>query len=82
MHKAAVDAVSPVRFDHRFLRKVLELAGFDGPVSKVEYNRLSLFYTKLGGSWEAIAKGDPQAIHKLKTLVKFAIKKGFISKKE
>ncbi len=81
-HSASVDAVSPVRFDHRFLRKVLDLAGFTGPVSKSEYERLSGAFTRVGGSWQAIAKGSPQDIHKLKTLVKLAIKHGVIGKKD
>lgn len=81
-HTATVDAVSPVRFDHRFIRKVLELSGFDGPVSTKEYDTISRVFSRLGGSWEAVAKGDPAAIHRLKTIVKFAVKKDFISKKD
>jgi len=80
-HTATVDAVSPVRFDHRFIRKCLDLAGFSDPVTNKEYEMISRVFTRLGGSWESIVKGDPKSIHTLKTVIKFAVKNGHVGNK-
>lgn len=81
-HTATVDAVSPARFDHRFIRKLLDLAGFSEPITNKEYDLISRVFSRLGGSWEGVAKGDPEAIHLLKTIVKFAVRKGIVGKKD
>jgi hypothetical protein len=82
MKTAAVDAVSPSRFDHRYIRKILDISGFSGNVSVAQYAKITKAFATLGGSWVGIVQGDTQAIHKLKTIVKYAVKKGFVGNKD
>jgi len=80
-HRATVDAVSPSRFDHRFIRKLADINDYSGPISVSEYDLLSKVFRRLGGSWIGVAKGSPEDVHKIKTIVKYALKHGQIKKK-
>lgn len=79
--QSKIDAAWPSRFDHRFIRKVLDLSEFSGPVSVEEYELLARVFKGVGGSWQRIIKGSPEDIHMLKTIVKYAIKKKHLVKK-
>jgi len=74
---------TPVRADHRFIRKLVSIA-YGG---KVEYrprelDRISQIFRKAGGSWERIFRGAPKDVDLLKRVISTAYKKGFLTKKQ
>ena len=74
---------SPVRADHRFIQKLVDIGGKGGVVYLPrEYTELSDMFIRYGGSWEKLFKGSPQEVSRLKGLLKFAIKQGLITSKE
>lgn len=71
-----------VRADHIFIRKLLIMVS-DGRVEHVraEYDRIADVFSKAGGSWERLFKGNYEDTLLLKRVVKVAIKKGYVTKK-
>lgn len=71
-----------VRADHIIIRKLLNMIG-DGRVHHVraEYDRIADVFSKAGGSWERLFKGNHEDTLLLKRVVKIAIKKGYVTKK-
>ena len=80
---SALSADSPVRADHRFLKKIVSVV-LGGKVESLpsEFSMLSRTFRQLGGSWERIFKGSPQDIHLLKRVIKRAFKLNLLTKKE
>jgi len=77
-----VDPRSPVRADHRFIKKLV-VSTLEGKVEYVpeEFNLISDVFVKAGGSWQRIFMGSPDDIQKLKKVMKAAFKKGHMTKK-
>lgn len=77
-----VDPRSPVRADHRFIKK-LTVSTLEGKIEYVpeEFDLISEVFAKAGGSWHRIFMGSPMDIRKLKKVLKAAYKKGFMTKK-
>lgn len=78
-----LDAISPSRFDHRFIRKLLNSSS-SGEVEHVrkEYDLISKVFSRAGGSWERIVNGSPTDVGLIKKIVKLAVKKGYVTKKD
>jgi len=78
-----LSARNPVRADHRFIRKLINvsLRGKVVPVPS-ELSRVSRVFCRLGGSWERVFHGSIEDIVKLRLLLKFAYKNGYLTKKE
>jgi len=74
---------SPVRADHRFIRRLLD-GTFKGKIEHraEEYNLVSRVFKKAGGSWASVFHGSPKDINLLKKIISLAIKKGYMTKKE
>ena len=77
-----VDPRSPIRADHRFIKKLV-ISTLEGKIEYVpeEFDLISRVFVQAGGSWERVFKGSPQDIRKLKKVLKTAFKKGFMTKK-
>lgn len=72
---------TPLRANHRFIRLVLNTMGEKSIVHiESEYDRVSRVFGKAGGSWAAVFQGDIEQINLLKKVIKFAVKRGFITK--
>lgn len=71
----------PVRADHRFILKMVKL-NLDGKVipRPDEFDRVARVFTKAGGSWERLFLGSPDDVNLLKTVLKVAIKHGYLTK--
>lgn len=77
-----ITPVSPLRADHRFLKKLVSsLLG--GKVEEVpsEFDFVSKMFLKAEGSWERVFRGSPWDIQLLKEILKWALKKGKLTKK-
>jgi len=74
----------PSRADHRFIRYQLKEFLGSKPIhhNPAEYDRVALAFARAGGSWERLFRGSTQDVVLLRRLLKLAIKKGFISKRE
>ncbi len=72
----------PFRADHRIIRGILD-SMFSGEVYHFpeEYDRVSAVFQKLGGSWISILSGNVEHVCKLKNVVSYAVKEGYITKK-
>ena len=80
---AATDPKSPVRADHRFMKKVMQSI-LDGKVEYVpdEFNLIGRVFAKAGGSWVRVFQGgSPADIHLLKRIIKLAEKNEFLTAK-
>lgn len=77
-----VTAVSPLRSDYRFLRRLVSSI-LGGKVEEVpeEFDMMIRVFARAGGSWERIFKGSPRDIALLKDIVKVAYRKGHLTKK-
>jgi len=77
-----IDPRSPVRADHRFIKK-LTVSTLEGKVEYVpeEFSLISDVFVRAGGSWERVFKGSPTDIRKLKKVLKAAYEKGQMTKK-
>lgn len=77
-----VDPRSPIRADHRFIKK-LTASTLEGKVEYVpeEFSLISRVFVQAGGSWQRIFSGSPADIRKLKKVLKAAYKKGLMTKK-
>ena len=74
----------PSRADHRFIRYQLKEFLAKKPVqhNPSEYDHVSRVFARAGGSWERIFRGSVRDIVLLRRILKIAIKKGFITKRE
>lgn len=80
---AATDPKSPVRADHRFMKKVMQSI-LEGKVEYVpdEFDLIGRVFTKAGGSWFRVFHGgSPSDIHLLKRIIKRAKEKDFLTAK-
>ncbi len=77
-----VDPRSPVRADHRFIKK-LTVSTLEGKVEYVpeEFDLISEVFIQAGGSWQRVFLGSPDDIQKLKKVMKAAFEKGRMTKK-
>lgn len=75
--------MEPLRADHRFIRQIMKLT-IPGKVEHrpQEFAMISRFFRRYGGSWERVFKGSPRDIDLLKRVVKAALKRGLLTKKE
>ena len=80
---ATIDPKTPLRADHRFLRKLISVT-LGGKVEHVpsEYDRVSEVFGKAGGSWRRVFEGSPKDIGLLKQILKVALAKGYLTKKQ
>ena len=78
-----MDVKSPLRADHRFLKKVVNIT-LAGKVEHrpQEFTMISRSFMELGGSWERVFRGSPQDVMFLKKVVKRAFELGLLTKKE
>jgi len=74
--------VDPIRADHITIKKVLNMVG-GGTVKHVcaEYVRIADVFSQAGGSWERLFKGNYEDTLLLKRVVKYAFRKGFVTKR-
>jgi len=73
----------PTRADHRFLLKLVNLSYDDQVIPRPEeFDRVSRVFSKMGGSWERVFNGSPEDLHLIKLVLKVAVKKGYLTKKE
>ena len=80
---ATLSPILPVRADHRFIQKVVNMILKDKiHPQPSEFDRISEVFVKIGGSWERLFSGSPADTDLLKRIVKMAHKKGFLTKKE
>ena len=75
------DPQSPVRADHRFIKKLMSSV-LSGKVSdrREEFEKVSQVFSKAGGSWTRLFNGSPQDFSLLKKVIKIAYKKGALTK--
>jgi len=73
----------PVRADHRFMLKLnaVALSGKAMPRPR-EFNRVSRVFSKAGGSWKRLFHGSAEDVNLLKTVMKVALKAGYLTKQE
>ncbi len=77
-----MDARSPVRADHRFLRRMITVT-LGGKLEHVpaEFEKVTRVFAKAGGSWERIFRGSPDDLNLIKRVLKVAFDKGYLTKK-
>jgi len=74
---------TPVRSDHRMIRKVIgTMYGTKMVTKPSEYDQVSRVFVKAGGSWESLFRGSPDDLQLLHKVIKIAVKKGYLTKKE
>lgn len=74
---------TPVRADHRYLMKLVNLTLEDKVVPMAsEFDLVSRVFCQAGGSWQRVFRGSPDDIGLLKKVLKLAFKHGFLTKKE
>jgi hypothetical protein len=73
----------PVRADHRFIKKVLDIA-FEGKVVPLpdELSEVSRVFSDYGGSWERLFNGSTRDVAKLKEVISYALDNGHLTKTE
>jgi hypothetical protein len=78
-----LDPRTPVRADHRFIKKMLKTV-LDGKILEIpsEFSRVSRVFSKAGGSWEGVFRGSPRDVALLQKVLKVAYKKGHLTKQE
>jgi hypothetical protein len=79
---ATITAVKPTRADHRMIARLLEITPGKFQEAADEYDRVATVFQNAGGSWEALFKGSSDEISLLRKVVKVAISKGIISKRD
>jgi len=74
----------PSRADHRFIRYQLKEFLNKKPIhhNPSEYDHCSRVFQRAGGSWERLFKGSVRDVVLLRRILKLAIEKGFISRRE
>ena len=77
----ATDPKTPVRADHRFIKRVLST--MKGQVVEIpgEFSRVSRVFSKAGGSWERLFLGSAEDVELLRKVIKVAHKRGHLTKK-
>lgn len=75
------DPLSPVRADHRFIKKLMSSV-LAGKVSNrpEEFDAISKNFLAKGGSWSRLFNGSPGDFSLLKEIVKGAFEKGLLTK--
>ena len=75
------DPQIPVRADHRFIKKMLSSV-LSGKVEDKpeEFDLISQFFVKAGGSWSQLFHGSPDEFSLLKKVIKAFYKKGLLTK--
>lgn len=75
------DEIDMNRADHITIRKILTIVA-GGKVRHVreEYDRIARVFSKAGGSWERLFKGNTDDMVLLKRVVKVALKQGHITR--
>ena len=74
---------SPVRFDHRLIKKVLSTMDKVKVVAiPSEFSRVSRVFCKAGGSWERLQQGSQEEVELLRRVIKVAYDKGYLTRKE
>jgi len=77
---ASLTPTSPVRSDHRIIRKILESVHPNKVVHiPTEYDKVSRVFVKAGGSWEGVFEGSIEDILLLKKIITIAIKYGHLT---
>ena len=78
---ATMNPTDPIRSDHRFVKRLLDMTGgVEERLEEIE-NILKVF-SRMGGSWERIFGGSVKDIHLLKDIIKYAKKKEHLTKKK
>jgi len=79
---AGISPTFPVRADYRFLRRLVSSL-FSGKVDEKpeEFDKVTEVFIKVGGSWERVFQGSPVDVKLLKDVLRWAFKKGILSKK-
>lgn len=73
----ASDPKTPVRADHRFIKKLAaSILGGKVEIRPEECDQAGRVFAALGGSWERIFKGSSADIHILKGVLKTMKKEG------
>ena len=78
---AVMDPKTPVRADHRFIKRMVELT-LKGKVVELprEFSRISRVFSQAGGSWQRLFHGSVRDVNLLKQVIKIAHKKGYLTK--
>jgi len=79
----SVNPRSPVKANHRFMQKMMSVV-LSGKVEHVpaEFDLISQVFKKAGGSWEKLFHGSPQEFSLLRKVMKVALDKGYLTKKQ
>lgn len=73
----AADPKSPVRADHRFIKKLAaSLFGGKVDIRPEECGQVSRIFRILNGSWVRVFNGSPGDVHTLKGILKMLRKEG------
>ena len=75
-----MDATSPIRASHRFLRTLLSTGHKGLEPRPEELDAVSRVFAKAGGSWRGVFHGSTDDIDLLKRVVGVAVKGGRITK--
>lgn len=69
------------RSDYRVIRKLL-VASYGQKIlhRQNEYARICVVFSKAGGSWERLFKGSSRDVSLLKSVLKVAYKRGYLTK--
>lgn len=80
---ASLTPHSPLRADTRYILKLIKV-GFKSKADPrpSEVRRVSRVFSKAGGSWGRVFEGSIEDIALLKRIIKVAIKKGYMTKRE
>jgi len=74
----------PTRADHRYILKLMSIMGLADALElrAGEFDRIARVFSKAGGTWQAVYGGSADATNLLKTIIKVAVKHGYLTKKE
>lgn len=78
---AKLDPLVPSRADYRFIRRLLS-ASYGSKVEHIiaEYDAIGEVFARKGGSWQRLFLGSSEDITLLKSIIRVAYKKGFLTK--
>lgn len=79
---SGLSATTPIRADHRFLKKMMAITVKGALIIPSELDFISRVFIRMGGSWESVFKGSVKDIDLLRRIIKKAMKEGFLTKKE
>lgn len=71
--------------DHILIKRLMKIQAKKGKKvdpKKKDFDKVSKTFSRLGGSWEKIFKGDTQQMTLLKKIIKVGIEKELFTKKE